>query len=69
MNDPTNEERAARIEPTLAAYRKAQNGQDFPPDEADIRDLLTDIMHYCDQEKIDFIEELEIARNNYLAEK
>ena len=62
MSEPTNNERATRIDAVLEAYARI-------PDEADLRDLLADIMHYCDREKIDFDAELSQATDNYAFEK
>jgi hypothetical protein len=68
MSDPTNEERAARIDVTLDAYRVAQNGRPMPADEGDVRDLLTDIMHWCRQNDVDFDAELSVATDNFSEE-
>lgn len=66
--EPTNKERADRMLATLAAYRKAQSGWDMPPDEADLSDLLADLMHWCKREGIDFAAELERAQENFQME-
>lgn len=34
-----------------------------------IRDILADLMHYCDAEAIDFEYELESARNHFICEQ
>ncbi len=65
---PTNEERAARIEPVLAAYRRAANGN-AAPDEADLCDMLADCMHWALTKKMDFEKELNRARMNFDAEQ
>jgi hypothetical protein len=64
MSRAINKVRAARIPLTLAAYRKAQSPYNVP-DEADIRDMLTDLMHYCQKQGINFKDELRVATNNY----
>ena len=64
--DPTNEDRAARIDYVVDAYVAHVDGT---RDEADIRYILTDIMHYCDREGIDFDAELSSATDNYSEEK
>jgi hypothetical protein len=59
-----NEERAARAAIALEAYKNIP-GTD--PDAA-VRDLLSDLMHYCDQNELLFKFELEVARSNYIEE-
>ena len=40
----------------------------YDDDESNVRDLLADILHYCDKHSIDFTNELRIASDNYQAE-
>ena len=64
--EPTNQDKAARVDVVLDAYVAVVDGF---RDEADVRDLLTDIMHYCDREGINFDQELSRATDNYAEEK
>lgn len=63
--EPTNEERANRIDTVMQAYCLTLEGRDFDGDEDDIKDLLADLMHFCLRMEIDFEENLRIARNNF----
>lgn len=47
----------------LKAYRGSTK-----PDEGDMRDLLCDLMHHSAMKRIDFDNELRIARDNFEAE-
>ena len=67
--EPTNEERADRIDTVMQAYCLTLEGRDFDGDEDDVKDLLTDLMHFCGRMEIDFEENLRIARDNYQHEK
>ena len=64
-DEPTNEERANRIDTVMQAYCLTLEGRDFDGDEDDVKDLLTDLMHFCERMEIDFEENLRVARNNY----
>lgn len=55
FNEPTNEERAARIPLVLDAHIQAAGGaacEAYLP--CDLSSLLTDIRHYCEKEGFDF---------------
>lgn len=67
--EPTNEERAERIDTVMQAYCLTLDGRDFEGDEDDVRDLLTDLMHFCERMEIDFDENLRVARDNYEHER
>lgn len=68
-HEPTNDERADRIDSTMQAYCLALECRDFECDEDDIKDMLTDLMHFCQRAGIDFEANLQTARMNYEAEK
>lgn len=68
-DEPTNDERADRIDTVMQAYCLTLEGRDFNGDEDDVKDLLTDLMHFCLRMDIDFEENLRIARNNYEYER
>lgn len=68
-DEPTNEERAERIDTVMQAYCLTLDGRDFEGDEDDFRDLLTDLMHFCERMEIDFDENLRVARGNYEHER
>ena len=63
--EPTNAERADRIDTVMQAYCLTLDGRDFYGDEDDVKDLLTDLMHFCERMEIDFEENLRVARDNY----
>lgn len=68
-----SDRRAARASVALAeyeshAYEKELAVADPPQFEESVRDLLADLMHFCDKFDIHFMEEFRIARNNYFAE-
>jgi hypothetical protein len=67
--EPTNEERAERIDKVMQAYCLALEGWYFYGDEDDIKDLLTDLMHFCERMDIDFEGNLRVARDNYEHER
>lgn len=62
----SNAERANRASAALASFRNYRNDIE---DECELRDLLADLMHYCDQEKVDFWRELRAAQDNYNEER
>jgi hypothetical protein len=68
MNEPTNSERAARIDATLESYVIArEDGPDDP--EFDLANMLADIMHYCERDGIDFDVALTRAAEFYSEER
>lgn len=56
----TNDVRADRAEQALMAYRGGDR-----PDESHWRDFLSDFMHLCDRENLDFARVLSWARRAY----
>ena len=68
-DEPTNEERANRIDTVMQAYCLTLESRDFEGDEDDVKDLLTDLMHFCERMEIDFEENLRVARDNYEHER
>jgi len=67
---PTNEERAEKAYKAVFGFL-----YDTPPDPEgyddlrdDIVDLLTDLMHLCDREKLEFMWLLETAESHYEVE-
>jgi len=69
LTEPTNETRADRIDTVMQAYCLTLDNRDFDGDEDDVKDLLTDLMHFCERAEIDFEENLRVARSNYEHEK
>jgi len=67
--EPTNEERAGRIDAVMQTYCQTLEGWYFYGDEDDIKDLLTDLMHFCERMNIDFEGNLRVARDNYEHER
>jgi hypothetical protein len=68
-DEPTNEERADRINTVMQAYCLTLESRDFDGDEDDVKDMLTDLMHFCERMEIDFEENLRVARNNFEHER
>lgn len=66
-SDPTNEDRAARIDEVREAYWDAR-GEEEDDAEEFVADLLADIMHFCDREGVDFQARLRAAEINHEAE-
>lgn len=64
--DPTNDDRADRIPPTLQAYATARGDAD--DEESDLSDVLTDLMHYAKREGYDFPALLTTAEMNFTEE-
>jgi len=69
VQEPTNEERASRIDTVMRAYCLTLEGRDFDGDEDDVKDLLADLMHFCERMEIDFEENLRVAQDNYEHER
>ena len=65
--NPTNADRAERIYRAMQTYLRAKGGSEMET-RLDIRDILTDIMHYCDEQGVDFEHEIIFSRDNYDAE-
>ena len=59
-----NDARAEWAGKAIAAFRQA-TGSDK---DTVVRDLLCDIAHWCDRNKIDFLDELTIAGDHYKEE-
>ena len=63
---PTNVERADRIYRLMLVYKQYKgDNEDYT---TDVTDLLTDLMHYCDEMGIDFDRRMGFARAYYEAE-
>ena len=65
--EPTNEERISRINGTLREYTAQRDGRysDIDRDDEDVRDILTDLMHWCHVNEINFDDALSLATDNY----
>lgn len=61
---PTNGQRAERAYRALDYWRKGDEA-----DEADFSDLLADLMHYADEQGLDFDRESQRARSHYYTER
>ena len=68
-NEPTNKERADRIDTLMQAYCQVLGGRDFEDDEDDFTNLLVDMMHFCERKRIDFEGNLRVARKDYLYDR
>lgn len=68
QDQPTNEDRAQRIDTVMQAYSLTLEGRDFDGDEDTVTDLLTDMMHFCQRTRIDFAEKVKAAQINFEAE-
>ena len=70
MPHPSNEDRALRGETALRAHiNDLGGGQDTEDDETCMIDMLSDVMHFCDSENIDFEKVNRMACSNFEAEK
>ena len=65
----TNEKRADGIDTIMRAYCLKLESRDFDSDEDDVKDLLADLMHFCERMKIDFEGNLRMARDNFENER
>ena len=65
LQQEMNKERADRLIPIEESYlsRVCDTKADF------VADLLADLMHYCDWERVFFNQQLERARSNYDLER
>lgn len=67
-----NDRRLARAAQTMHAYRVliyGRSGYAAEPLGQSVRDLLADLMHWCDVNEIDLAYELEVARDHYAIER
>lgn len=60
----TNAARAVKVDAALSAYRGGER-----PDDSHYYDFLSDFMHYCDRERLDFEKLLALARSANDAER
>lgn len=72
MAEPTNTQRASRIVACLKAHEDAEVAEGNHPEQitdADrAQDMLTDLMHWCDQNEIDFDDLLNLSDMAYRSE-
>ena len=61
---PDNAKRGERAAVSLKAHPMCMG-----EDNLDIRDLLTDLHHYCDTHGLDLDDEYRVAYDNYVLEK
>ena len=64
--EPNNADRAKRGDYAIREYVKEYGDAD--DDATNLRDLLTDLMHYTGVKGFDFKDELQIAERNFWAE-
>lgn len=66
-------ERASRARSAISAYLCSRDGNlllDLAVErESNVKDLLTDVMHYCAEEGLSFDKCLQTAMNHYQEEK
>lgn len=68
--NPTNEDRARWAAAALEAYAEQTRNNPADRDKAELlRDLLGDLMHYADEQGLDFTQELTWAEGNYEDER
>lgn len=63
-----NKKRAARARKAFTAYKATLRGVEYETKETILTDLLTDLLHFCDAEKLDLIDRLRVAAMHYTAE-
>lgn len=66
--DPSNDDRAQWAKVGIDAFAK-ETGLDNEELETAVSDFLADLMHFCDQEKIDFNLCLSRGQGHYLEER
>ena len=69
IQEPSNEDRAARIDPLLKVYAEMRGEE--AADEADqfeMASLVTDIRHWCDKHSISFDKVVALSHTNYQEE-
>jgi len=69
-DEPTNEDRADRIPPALEAYIATrgdtlEGGPGSLPGLYDLADILADMRHYCDRERIDFNHAVAVSQDHH----
>jgi hypothetical protein len=71
MCEPTNEDRAGWANTAVTAFAEAVRETDMLDEEKElvISDLLCDMMHLCDMEKIDWHRCVARAQDHYREEK
>lgn len=69
FSEPTNADRAERINRILPIYKREMLGESGTPDDGTVSDLLADLRHYCDREDLDFAVLDRVAYVNYTEEK
>lgn len=69
MSKKDNMRRSQRISAILVRELTNQGATSIIPDEADVIDLLADIMHYCQFRKISFLKLYELAVSHYSEER
>jgi len=66
----TNEDRASFARYGLDAYQENKEGPELDEiTETLVEDFLADLMHLCDEEKIDAHRALSVAQTHYLTER
>ena len=69
MNEPTNKDRAERADHILRLYAELEGSEAYEDDSAALlTDLLADLMHWAEEEELDFQDQLESAKGHYEAE-
>lgn len=64
-HEPTNHQRTLWAQAAIDGFRNATGDCE---DEADLRDLLADLMHWAKAHNVDFEDELGVARRNFESE-
>lgn len=66
--EPTNDQRASWAKEAVMAHVGARGDTPDTDEKTGVVDLLTDLMHLCDEAGLDFDAALEAARSHYEAE-
>lgn len=70
MNEPTNADRAERVNAVMEAYQNLSDPNEcFEGDSGSVACLLADIMHWCDQNDARFGGVLATAEMHYAEER
>lgn len=66
--EPSNDERAARIDTLMGSYAEMRGETPTEADEFEMASFVTDVRHWCDKHKVSFDRVVELSNTNYLQE-
>lgn len=63
-----NLERASTIDELMPSIRNVLGVDENEPNQQNMQDILTNLMHWCDRENVNFSFLVRLARDHYVAE-